>query len=85
MLHMLIADLFSLFISLVMTGFGVVTVCTALTTNYAGIITCRLMLGIFESGELAPQPAFWEHAGLPKTFRDRPISWCDLHPVFLVL
>lgn len=38
------------FVSMIMTGFGVVTMCTAFSFNYGGIITCRLMLGIFEAG-----------------------------------
>lgn len=33
-----------------MTGFGLVTLCTAFSFNYGGIVTCRLMLGIFEAG-----------------------------------
>lgn len=33
-----------------MTAFGIVTLCTAFSFNYGGIITCRLMLGIFEAG-----------------------------------
>lgn len=33
-----------------MTAFGIVTLCTAFTFNYGGIITCRLMLGVFEAG-----------------------------------
>lgn len=33
-----------------MTLFGIVTLCTAFSFNYGGIITCRLMLGIFEAG-----------------------------------
>lgn len=33
-----------------MTVFGIITLCTAFSFNFAGIITCRLMLGIFEAG-----------------------------------
>lgn len=38
------------FVGIIMTGFGVVTMCTAFSFNFGGIVTCRMMLGIFEAG-----------------------------------
>lgn len=50
------------FICLIMTGFGLVTMCTAFNTTYGGIITCRLMLGVFEAGRTSK--GLSEHNGI---------------------
>lgn len=38
------------FVSVIMVAFGIITLCTAFSFNLAGIVACRLMLGIFEAG-----------------------------------
>ncbi|KAM0756235.1 MFS general substrate transporter [Meredithblackwellia eburnea MCA 4105] len=40
----------SRFLGIVMTLFGITTLCTAFTTNFASMITCSVLLGVFESG-----------------------------------
>lgn len=39
-----------LWLSVLILLFGVVTICMAYSRNYAGLIVCRLFLGIFEAG-----------------------------------
>ncbi|UZP45198.1 hypothetical protein NXS19_013010 [Fusarium pseudograminearum] len=40
----------SLFISAIMTGWGIVTICQGLTKSYAGLIVCRVIIGGLEAG-----------------------------------
>ncbi|RPA88264.1 MFS general substrate transporter [Ascobolus immersus RN42] len=37
-------------------GFGIITLCQAFTTNFAGLMVCRVVLGAFEAGIL---PGIW--------------------------
>ncbi|KAM0547800.1 hypothetical protein ACHAPJ_010261 [Fusarium lateritium] len=40
----------SLFISAIMTGWGIVTICQGLTQSFAGLIVCRVIIGGLEAG-----------------------------------
>ncbi|KAF5975630.1 nicotinamide mononucleotide permease [Fusarium bulbicola] len=40
----------SLFLSAVMTGWGIVTICQGLTQSFAGLIACRVIIGGLEAG-----------------------------------
>ncbi|KAJ4250156.1 hypothetical protein NW762_011969 [Fusarium torreyae] len=40
----------SLFISAIMTGWGIVTICQGLTQSFAGLIACRVIIGGLEAG-----------------------------------
>jgi hypothetical protein len=37
-------------LSVIIFGFGIITLCTAFIENYAGLVVCRLLLGVCESG-----------------------------------
>ncbi|KAJ4990959.1 major facilitator superfamily transporter [Stagonosporopsis vannaccii] len=39
-----------LWLSLIILGFGIVTFATAFVTSYPGLLVCRTLLGVFESG-----------------------------------
>ncbi|KAF5254451.1 hypothetical protein FANTH_709 [Fusarium anthophilum] len=40
----------SLFLSAIMTGWGIVTICQGLTQSFAGLIACRVIIGGLEAG-----------------------------------
>ncbi|KAG7410616.1 major facilitator superfamily domain-containing protein [Fusarium sp. MPI-SDFR-AT-0072] len=40
----------SLFLSAIMTGWGIVTICQGLTQSFAGLIVCRVIIGGLEAG-----------------------------------
>ncbi|KAJ4034213.1 hypothetical protein NW756_013954 [Fusarium oxysporum] len=40
----------SLFLSAIMTGWGIVTICQGLTQSFAGLIICRVIIGGLEAG-----------------------------------
>lgn len=40
----------SVFISSIMAGWGVVTVCQGLTKSFAGLVVCRVLIGALEAG-----------------------------------
>lgn len=40
----------SVWLSGIMLGWGIITVCQGVTRSYAGLVVCRVLLGIFESG-----------------------------------
>jgi sugar phosphate permease len=46
------------FLPLLVVGFGLVSMCTAFVTNFAGIMVCRSFLGVFEGGAM-PGMAFF--------------------------
>ena len=40
----------SIWLSGIMWGWGVITICQGVTQSYAGLVICRVLLGLFESG-----------------------------------
>ncbi|KAI8659822.1 hypothetical protein LRP88_06383 [Fusarium phalaenopsidis] len=40
----------SLFLSAIMTGWGIVTICQGLTRSFAGLVVCRVIIGGLEAG-----------------------------------
>jgi MFS family permease len=46
-----------LWLSFITVGFGLTTMCMAFVTNYAGVMTCRLILGMFEAGQKSNNPS----------------------------
>ena len=40
----------SIFISSIMAGWGVVTVCQGVTKSFAGLVVCRVVIGALEAG-----------------------------------
>ena len=40
----------SIWLSGIMIGWGIITICQGLTQSYAGLVICRVLLGTFESG-----------------------------------
>ncbi|OAL36975.1 hypothetical protein AYO20_03744 [Fonsecaea nubica] len=40
----------SIFISSIMLGWGVITICQGVTQSFAGLVVCRVIIGVFEAG-----------------------------------
>jgi len=54
----------SAWLSGLMSGWGIITMCQGFVKSYAGLIVCRVLLGIFEAGvfpgELIANTAIWK-------------------------
>ena len=40
----------SIFISSIMLGWGIITICQGVTQSFAGLVICRVIIGAFEAG-----------------------------------
>jgi hypothetical protein len=40
----------SVWLSCIMAGWGIITVCQGVTGSFAGLVVCRVLIGLFEAG-----------------------------------
>ena len=63
----------SVWLSLIMFFWGVITICQGVTQSFAGLVVCRFLLGVFEAGFV---PGIIDGFPCRKATSDLIADWC---------